>query len=220
MTFDYDFQSTQVLCDASNAIRFVQWEATLSKGEFAVAIAGESRVPEHIVVNRDAVTDDEDLKALLVSASGGTLLQELDAAHAEVYQGFLVNSELVDTGVIQVTRANVDRERDRRIGAGFVYEGVLYQTRPSDRESISGVGPLALAAIIAGSQPGDLRWADPDSDFGWIAADNSVTPMDAQTALAFSQAAAAYKKHLIFAARTLKGMSVIPGDYQDDKWWI
>lgn len=219
MTFDYDFRSTQVLCDASNAIRFVQWEAILSKGEFIVPIAGESRVPEQITVPRDAVTDNEDLKALLVAASGGTLLQQLDAAHDEVYQNYLTNAELIDTGIIQVTRADVDRERDRRIGAGFVHDGVLYQTRPSDRESISGVGPLALAAIIAGSQPGDLRWADPDSDFGWIAADNSVTPMDAQTALAFSQAAAAYKKHLIFAARTLKDMSVIPGDYQDDRWW-
>ncbi len=220
MTFDYDFQSTQVLCDASNAIRFIQWEAILSKDEFIVPIAGESRIPEHIVVNRDAVTDNEDLKTLLVSASGGTLLQELDAAHAEVYQGFLANSELVDTGVIQVTRANVDRERDRRIGAGFVYEGVLYQTRPSDRENISGVGTLALAAIIAGSQPGDLKWENPDSDFGWIAADNSVVPMDAQTAFAFSQAAAAYKKHLIFAASRIKNMDVIPKDYKDDKWWI
>lgn len=115
----------------------------------------------------------------------------------------------------------VDAERDRRIAAGFVFQGNLYQTaRQTDRENILGAAPSALAAIVNGAQPGDLRWADPEADFFWIASDNSRTPMDAQTTLAFSQGAMAYKTALIVAGSNLKSMESIPTDYTDDKWWL
>lgn len=119
-----------------------------------------------------------------------------------------------------ITLKKIDAERDRRIAAGFVFQGNLYQTaRQTDRENILGAAQSALAAIVNGAQPGDLRWADPEDDFFWIASDNSRTPMDAQTTLAFSQGAIDYKTALIVAASNLKSMESIPVDYADDKWW-
>ena len=118
-----------------------------------------------------------------------------------------------------VTPTDVDRERDRRIEAGFEFEGVLYQAREQDRENISGAATAALAAIVNGAKPGDYRWHGGDSDFVWIAADNTEHKMDAQTAFAFGQAAMQYKTRYIFAARALKDRDPIPDDFADDKYW-
>lgn len=117
------------------------------------------------------------------------------------------------------TSGDVDAERDRRIAAGFVFGGALFQTRPEDRENIAGASTAALAAIIAGAHAGDLRWHGGDADFAWIAADNSLHTMDAQTMFAFGQAAMAHKQSHIFAARALKDMDPIPAGYADNTYW-
>ncbi len=116
-------------------------------------------------------------------------------------------------------KAAIDVERDRRINGGFIFEGVEYQSRPEDRENIAGAATAALGAIMAGAQPGDLRWHGGAEDFAWIAADNTMHAMDAQTVYAFGQAAMAHKQVHIFAARTLKDADPIPGDFADDQWW-
>ncbi|MGI3128182.1 DUF4376 domain-containing protein [Nitratireductor sp. PBL-C9] len=116
-------------------------------------------------------------------------------------------------------KSAVDAERDRRINGGFIFEGVEYQSRPEDRENIAGAATAALGAIVAGAQPGDLRWHGGAEDFAWIAADNTMHTMDAQTVYALGQAAMAHKQAHIFAARTLKDADPIPGDFADDKWW-
>lgn len=116
------------------------------------------------------------------------------------------------------TDGNVNTERDQRM-AVYTFNGVDYNFDPDSRDNISGAAVLAIGAISAGAQPNDLRWANPNQDFGWIALDNSVTPMDAQTCWAFAQAAASYKSALIFAARTLKDMNPIPSNYTDDSYW-
>lgn len=113
----------------------------------------------------------------------------------------------------------IDAERDRRIANGFSFNGKLYQSRPEDRENIAGAALAALAAQISGAEPGDYRWHGGDSDFVWIAEDNSLTPMDAQTMFAFGQAAMAHKQALIFKARAIKDMDPIPADYADDERW-
>lgn len=113
----------------------------------------------------------------------------------------------------------VDVERDRRIDAGFVFEGVHYQSRPEDRENIAGAKAAATDAItIYGAEPGNFAWQrllDPNApeEFRWIAADNTTHPMDAQTAMRFGYAALNHKQAHIFAARTLKNMSTIPSDF-------
>ena len=121
--------------------------------------------------------------------------------------------------VVTFSSADVDSERDRRIDAGIEFQGTLYQSGTTDRENIAGAAQLAFMAVIGGAEPGDLRWSSPEADFAWIASDNSLVPMDAQTVVAFGKAAAERKQALIFAARQLKDMLEIPADYTDDKWW-
>ena len=111
------------------------------------------------------------------------------------------------------TSDQVDAERDRRIDGGFSFNGVMYQSRPSDRENIAGASTASGIAMVTGSQAGNYRWHGGDEDFAWIASDNSTHPMDAQTMFAFGQAAMAHKSNHIFAARALKDMTPIPADY-------
>lgn len=118
-----------------------------------------------------------------------------------------------------VLREGVNAERDRRIQSGFTFNGVRFQTRPDDQKRIAGVGTMALGAMVNGAQAGDLRWADPDSDFAWIAEDNTEVTMDAQTAFAFGLAYAAWERAHIFAARAIKELELIPEDYADDSHW-
>jgi hypothetical protein len=102
-------------------------------------------------------------------------------------------------------RAVVMLKRDQVIDGGFVFNGVRFQTGATDRENISGAAQLAFMALLAeGRQPGDLRWHGGDSDFGWIALDNTVIPMDAPTVIEFGKAIAAFKQACIFYARYLK----------------
>jgi hypothetical protein len=118
----------------------------------------------------------------------------------EVYQ----NDQLIHVEFIPDTPEQVDEERDRRVAAGFVFNGVLFQSRPQDRENIAGAAQLALFAKLNGAQPGDFRWHGGTSDYVWIAADNSLHLMDAATMIGFAQAAAAHHRAHIFAARAIK----------------
>lgn len=110
-------------------------------------------------------------------------------------------------------------ERDRRIDAGFLFNGKLFQSRATDRENILGNAQLAFMAVSGGAEEKNLRWADVNSDFSWIAADNSMVTMDAQTMLAFAKASAAQKARLIFRAREIKDLVPRPADVTDDKLW-
>ncbi|MCL8309008.1 DUF4376 domain-containing protein [Pseudomonas putida] len=139
-------------------------------------------------------------------------------AEGDLYEDGIFSRSPND-GDIQPTAEAVDAERDRRIDAGVRFQDVLYQSRATDRENISGAAQLGFMAVVAGAQPGDFRWSDPDEDFQWIAADNSLVSMDAQTVVAFGKAAAERKQGLIFAGRQLKDMNPIPADFTDDKWW-
>lgn len=114
---------------------------------------------------------------------------------------------------------DVDDEAQRRMDK-FHFAGKSYSLSGKSLINVSGAGTLALGAIINGAQPGDLRWADPDEDFSWIADDNTQTSMDAQTTWAFAQTAAAWRKHIIFKAREIKDMPSIPPDYAADNYWI
>lgn len=117
-----------------------------------------------------------------------------------------------------LTPSDVDRERDRRIDAGFDFDGVRYQSRPEDRENIAGAVKAATDAIALGALPGNLGWQrllDPAAPeiFRWIAADNTTHPMDAETIMRFGYAALVHKQAHIFAARAIKDSSPIPADY-------
>src|SRR5690606_3614034 len=117
------------------------------------------------------------------------------------------------------TANDVDTERDRRIASGFTFGGQTYQLDKDSQGRITAMGADARFAGLAGASPGNYRWADPDNDFGWIATDNSVTPMDAQTMVAFADAAQLWVSRHIFAARAIKDMDPIPADYAADEHW-
>ncbi len=134
--------------------------------------------------------------------------------------------QLADGSVIEhefepsITETEVNAERDRRLLLDFEFQGVMFQRDETSLKRINGMGTLALGAIqVEGAQPGDLYWSDPAKPFGWIASDNSVMPMDAQTMWAFGKAAAAVESRLVFAAKTLREMDPIPDDFATHPIW-
>ena len=131
----------------------------------------------------------------------------------------IVKTEETDPSPV-VTPLHVDHEKNKRL-ALFNFNGIEFDFvdgKGSD-SNIQGAYSLAFSAIIAGAQPGNLRWADPALDFCWIAHDNSIVTMDAPAVIEFGKKAAAYKSALIFRARALKNMSPIPADYTSDQYW-
>lgn len=118
-----------------------------------------------------------------------------------------------------VTSDLVDIERDRRISAGFMFNSVKYQSRPEDRENIAGSSQVAFAAMVGGAQPGNFFWHGGSDEFVWIAEDNTLHPMDAQTMFEFGKAAMAHKQAMIFKARAIKDIDPIPANYADDTYW-
>jgi hypothetical protein len=137
------------------------------------------------------------------------------------------DGEVVDyqPPVPALTGADVDRERNRRIDAGFVFDGVRYQSDEGSRENIAGAKSAATDALALGASSGDFGWQrllDPSAaqTFQWIATDNSLHPMDAQTVVRFGYAAMAHKQDMIFKARALKAMNPIPADFaSNDAYW-
>lgn len=113
------------------------------------------------------------------------------------------------------TREMVDAERDRRV-AVLTFGGARFQL---DRDSQVNIASAFSLASAAGGEAGNLRWLDHETDFAWIAADNTLVPMDAPTVIAFGYAAAAWKSRHITAARALKNRAPIPADYASDVYW-
>jgi hypothetical protein len=131
--------------------------------------------------------------------------------------------ETIGASIVTVTNTptstDVNAERDRRLEADFEFQGVMYQRDSTSLQRITGAATLAGFAMGAGAQVGNLRWANPNVDFAWIASDNSVTTMDAQTCFAFGQAAAGVETAIMFAAKATRGLNPIPADYTDDAYW-
>ncbi|MNE59656.1 hypothetical protein D3C80_1547660 [compost metagenome] len=98
--------------------------------------------------------------------------------------------------------------------------GKRYAFDPISRQRVTGAGTLAGFAISNGSQAGDLHWHGGEQPFRWIADDNSMTEMDAQTCFSFGQAAAAHEEAHVFAARSIKDNGEIPRDFasNEDYW--
>ena len=169
-------------------------------------------VGAHTDIPGDAVPITEELYlATIGNPAPGTIRE-----HDENGLPYLV---LAPERPVVISAAQVDTERDRRIDAGVTFDDVLYQSKTTDRENIAGAAQMAFMAVVGGAQPGDLRWSNPDQDFAWICAENTLVPMDAQTVVEFGRTAALRKSDLIYAGRTLKDMPEIPENYNDDAWW-
>lgn len=108
----------------------------------------------------------------------------------------------------------VNAERDQRMRSPFTFGANQFDYDSDSQKRITGAGALAHIAItVGGKQPDDLRWHDGAADFVWIAADNTLVAMDAQTVLAFGQAAGAWESAHIFAARALKDAIAVAADH-------
>ena len=128
-------------------------------------------------------------------------------------------ADAVEAAAGVITSATVNAERDMRIASGFSFNGTMYDSRPEDQKRIAGAAQLAFMAIVAGAQPDDLLWHGGTQPFAWIAQDNSIVTMDAQTVVQFGKAAAAWEQAHIFAARALKDMADIPQNFSDAGFW-
>lgn len=114
---------------------------------------------------------------------------------------------------------SITKHRDELIAQGFWFNDVKYDSRPEDQKRISGAALLAFIAISQGAQANNYLWNGGTEPFSWIAQDNSVVQMDAFTVISFGQAAAEHERAHIFAARSLKDMDPIPGDWASSEYW-
>lgn len=100
--------------------------------------------------------------------------------------------------------SDVMSERDDRIRSNFIWNGHEIQSREDDRENILGASTLATVAIMNGAQPGDVFWADANTPFTWIVANNSIITLDAFQMVDMGRKALEHKKFLIYKAKTIK----------------
>ena len=88
----------------------------------------------------------------------------------------------------------INQIRDEQINSGVDYNGVIFQTRPEDRENIAGGVQLASIALSQGE----------DFITNWIAKDNTIQVLDAPNMIGLGMAVAALKESWIFGARERK----------------
>ena len=131
---------------------------------------------------------------------------------------WIVANGVVSRSVI-VTPDMVDAERDRRIAAGFMFNGKMIDFDQVSKENITGAGAMAGTALAMGAVAGDLYWHGGTEPFSWITADNTKLDLDAHQMFAMSQAAGNHVTAFFFAGRNLKDFTTIPASYADDDWW-
>lgn len=118
--------------------------------------------------------------------------------------------------------ALIEMERDRRIAAGFEFNGKLFQYRAppkEDRENITRAVTAATAAMQSGAQAGDFRWLDMSQDFTFTTADNTEMPMDAPMTIMLGEAAYKHNLDHIKAAIHLKKIVPPPANYATHAAW-
>lgn len=118
-----------------------------------------------------------------------------------------------------VSNNMVNIERDRRIEAGFEFNGKMYDFDVKSKQRVTGAGALAKFAMIAGAEEGDYQWMGGNNNFSWISQDNSFVLMDANNCSAMADASALHEQSHVFAARLLKNVQPVPHDYKDDVYW-
>jgi hypothetical protein len=114
---------------------------------------------------------------------------------------------------------SITKYRDELIARGFLFNDIMFDSRPEDQKRISGAALLAFIAISQGAQLGDYFWHGGETPFTWIAQNNNTIEMDAFTVIEFGKTAAEHERAHIFAARELKDMDPIPDDWANSIYW-
>ena len=117
------------------------------------------------------------------------------------------------------TLDSITNHRDGLIADGFWFANTKFDSRPEDQKRISGAALLAFMAASQGAQANNYLWHGGTEPFSWIAQDNTIVQMDAQTVISFGQTAAEHERAHIFAARALKDMEPIPEDWANTAYW-
>jgi len=226
MALNKEWEIRRIFVNSEDAITTVDFELTYTD---ATNYPGCESIHYGIVpftnFNLTGTATDTDIITCLEQWGGPDHQFQLEVFHENElrFQHEMNTSTVIDKIPVVIpalTDADVDQERNRRVEDGFMFGGVKYQSRPEDRENIAGASQVALEAIMNGAQPGDLYWHSGATPFVWIAADNSLNPMDAQTMFNFGKAAMAHKQTLVFKARAIKDMTPIPTDYAtNETYW-
>ena len=115
--------------------------------------------------------------------------------------------------------ALINVERERRLLANFRFAGVAYDFDQVSKTRIAGASLMSFVAMSQGATAGNPYWHGGATPFVWVAADNSLNVMDAQTCFAFGQAAADHDRAHIYAAYALRAMDPVPADFTADGYW-
>ena len=117
------------------------------------------------------------------------------------------------------TADDVRIERQRRINAGMMHRGKLWQIDLESRSLINGAVQGASLFLAAGGSGTDLRWRSADKDSVWTAFDNSTLTFTPNEMIAFGMAVLTYIGALHDASREIQALDTIPVDYAADSWW-
>lgn len=118
-----------------------------------------------------------------------------------------------------IKKADVNKERDRRRSAGFMFKGKLIQSDPESARMIANFAQMARDAILGGKLPADTKWHGGPVEFTWTTADNSDLVLSAGDMIAMSKACTLHEAHLIKRARKIKQKDPIPKNYNKDRRW-
>lgn len=141
--------------------------------------------------------------------------------NGEWYQTWLVRDPTPEEAEIENSKLvrEINNYRDNKIADGFLFNGVMYDSRPEDQKRISGAALLAFMAIGQGAQANNYYWHGGTEPFVWIAKDNNEVQMDAFNMVEFGKKAADHERSHVFAARVLKDTIPIPRDYANTIYW-
>lgn len=201
----------------------MRW-AILQNGSPVEVFDGQPLVIDDVQYSLDifklAMTDAAGWSVAALEALGVYQVQEpAIPAHQHVASSALVwtgtavelQCEFADDDLVarKVTmKEAVDSQAAACVSAGIVFMGHLFQTRKTetkdDRENIAGAVTWATLWKLQGGDGASLRWANPDADFKWIAADNTLVSITADQMIEFGMALAAFKSRCVFYAFGLK----------------
>lgn len=122
---------------------------------------------------------------------------------SSVYEVLTLQDQGLDARKMAL-RTAVSAKRDAVIESGFVFDGVLYQSRDRDQLRIAATAQLAAAYIAQGQNLSSLRWADANNDFTWIAADNTKVLMTAPQMYSFALAAMVFVRSCVYVGDAKK----------------
>ncbi len=177
----------------------------------AVAWSADRPAGLAVIVNADDLVMSAGSDVNELHPVGGEVLVLDDPHTPSQAVGMKLDRETGQLRAPPPTSIDVDRERVRRIAAGFLFQTKRIQFDDRSKANISGAVQLAKLALA-----GEVEWP---ADFAWIAADNSLLPLTAEAMTVLGVSAAAWERRHIFAARAIKNMSPIPDDYAADARW-